>query len=239
MSWLSIARRSTSYAQAQAQAALDDHADPRAQMDQAVDLLKHNHDDMQAAASSILAQEKGAKQRIADLSAAEARFFRLALAASWQGDLGTARAFASRVASLRDQIRQLTAQIPQLEGAASDARAAVRESAERLQAKLDERLALLSRIGQAQMQSAFGHGMAAMAGLAGADGTPSFEGLKAKVEAQFARARADAELLRSNPGSVLDEIRATHAELTGQADSILAELTTGSLRPAALDAPAR
>lgn len=232
MSWSKVFGRANSYAQAQAQASFDAHADPKVQLEQAIAGLQEHHRDLEAAASQVIAQEKLAKMHFADLSAQEGKYTKSALAAKQQGNLDAARTFASKIASLRDQTQGLAAQIPQLEQAANDAREAVQESADQLQAKFNEKGTILAQVDQANMQKQLSASLKQVSDLTRSSDVPSFEEIKQKVGAQFAEAQASSELSSTSP-EVL-EMHAHHAELTSEADQILAELDGGPVAPAAL-----
>lgn len=231
MSWSKVFHRANSYAQASAEAKFNAHADPKIQVEQAMAGLQEHHQDLEAAASHVIAQEKVAKMHLADLSAQEAKYTKSALAAKQQGNVDVARTFASKIASLREQIQTLMAQIPALEQAAGDAREAVQESADQLQQKLNEKGALLAQVDQANMQKEISASLKQVSDLTRSNDVPSFEEIKSKVAGQFAQAQASAELTSASP-EVL-EMHAHHAELTSEADQILAELDSGPA-PAAL-----
>ncbi|MGH9301852.1 MAG: PspA/IM30 family protein, partial [Acidimicrobiales bacterium] len=221
-----------SYAQAKAESEFDAHADPKVQVEQALAGLQEHHRDLEAAASHVLAQDKVAKMRLSDLSDQEAKYTKSALAAKQQGNIEVARTFASKIASLREQIQGLTAQIPQLEEAAAAAREAVQESADQLQQKMNEKGTILAQIDQANMQKEMAASLKQVSDLTNSTDVPSLAEIKQKVAGQFAEAQATTELSSTSP-EVL-EMHAHHAELTSEADQILAELDGGSLTPAAL-----
>lgn len=232
MTWGKLFKRANSYAQASAQAAFDEHADPKVQVEQAIGGMQEHHRDLEAAAGQVIAQDKTAKMRLADLSQQEARYTKSALAAKQQGNLDAARTFATKIAGLRDQIQSLSAQIPQLEQAAGDAREAVQESADQLQQKLNERGTILAQVDQARMQQQMADSLKQVSDLTRSSDVPSFDEIKQKVAGQFAQAQASAELSSTSPE--VQEMHAHHAELTSEADSILAELESGTFQPAAL-----
>lgn len=232
MSWIKIFSRANSYAQAKAEAEFDSHADPKVQLEQAIAGMQEHHRDLEVAASHVIAQDKMAKMRLADLSDQEAKCTKSAVAAKQQGNLDVARTFATRIASLREQIQSLTAQIPQLEEAAADARQAVQESADQLQQKLNEKGTILAQVDQANMQKEMAASLKQVSDLTRSSDVPSLDEIKQKVAAQFAEAQASTELSSNSP-EVL-EMHAHHAELTSEADQILAELDSGAGRPAAL-----
>ncbi|HET9692524.1 MAG TPA: PspA/IM30 family protein [Acidimicrobiales bacterium] len=236
MSWGKLFKRANSYAQASASAKLDAHADPKVQLEQAIRDLQAHHRDLEAAAAQVIAQEKQAKMRLSELSNQEAKYTKSAIAAQQSGNLDAARTFANQIASLREQIQSMGTQVPQLEALASDARVAVAESAEQLQQKLNERNVLRAQIDQTRMQQQVAASMKAVTDIAGDNDVPSFEEIKQKVAGQFAEAQARTELASASPQVQL--MHAQHLELQSQADSILAELSSGSAQAAVLSTPA-
>jgi phage shock protein A len=234
MSWGNLFRRANSYAQAKAQSELDSHADPKVQLEQAISSLQAHHRDLEGAASHVIAQDKLAKMRLSELSTQEARYTKSALAAQQQGNVDAARAFALKIASAREEIQGLSAQIPQLEEAANDARQAVQESAEQLQEKLNERSTIEAQIDQTHMQQEMASSMKAVTDLTQGSDVPSFDEIRQKVAGQFAEAQASTELSSGSPE--VQEMHVHHAELNSEADGILAELSAGTLKPAALEA---
>lgn len=225
MTWGKLLRRANKYAQARAQATMDAHADPKIQLEQAIAGLQEHHRDLEAAAAQVIAQEKMAKMRLLELTQLGARYTKSAMAAKQQGNLDVARTFATKIASIRDQVQALSAQIPQLEQAASDARDAVQESSDQLQQKMTERGAIAAQIDQARMQQQMAASLKQVSDLTRSSDVPSFEEIKQKVAAQYATAQASTELSNLSP-EVL-EMHARHAELTTEADAILAQLDAG------------
>lgn len=235
MSWFKLARSANKYAQARAQAAFDEHADPKVQLEQAIGALQEHHQELTEAASHVIAQHKQAMMRLSTLSAQEATLAKNAQSAMATGHQDAARAFALQLAGVREQIQTLTAQLPQLEDAANQAKVAVQESADQLQAKMNDRGQILAQIDQARMQQELNASLKAVSDLTGSDDVPSFDSIKDKVRTQFAEASASAELHAGDPAVL--EMQAHHEALTAQADAILAELGSGSIQPAALQAP--
>lgn len=232
MSWGRMFKRANSYAQAKAESELDAHADPRVQVQQAISEMQAHHRDLETAAAHVIAQDKLAKMKLADLSTQEGRYTKSALAAQQQGNMDAARTFATRVASVREQIAGLSTQIPQLQQAANDAKEAVQESADQLQQKVNEKGTILAQVDQTRMQQEMASSMKAVTDLTGSGSAPSFDEIKQKVAGQFAEAQASTELSSASP-EVL-EMHAHHAELNSEADDILAQLSAGTLQPAAL-----
>jgi phage shock protein A len=215
MSWTNIFRRANSYAQAKADAEFESHADPKIQVEQAMAGLRQHHQDLQAAASRVLAQE--------------AKYTTSALAAKQQGNLEVARTFATRIASIREQRQALMDELPQLQQAADDAREAVQESADQLQQKFNERNAILAQADRAAMQQEMAASLKQVSDLTRASNVPSFDEIQQKVAGQLAQAQAVTELNSTSP-EVL-EMHAHHAQLNSEADDILAQLEAGPAQP--------
>ncbi|HZU71978.1 MAG TPA: PspA/IM30 family protein [Acidimicrobiales bacterium] len=236
MSWLKLARKANDYAEAKAQQAFNEHADPKVQVEQAITALQQHQQELEEAASHVLAQEKMAKMRLSELSAKEAKLTANAQAAMSSGHQDAARTFALQLSATREQIQALTGQIPQLEAAANDARTAVQEGADLLQQKLNERNTILAQIDQAHMQQEMAASLKQVSDLTSSGDVPSFDEIKNKVQGQFAQAQAATELHANDPAVL--EMQAHHDQLNSEADAILAQLSAGSLKPAALEAPA-
>lgn len=232
MPWVKIFKRANNYAQTRVSTEFDERADPKIQLEQAISSLQAHHRDLEAAASHVIAQDKLAKMRLSELSTQEARYTKSAIAAQQQGNIDAARTFATKIASLRDQIQGLTGQIPQLEQAATSARDSVSESATQLQAKVSERATIRAQIDQTRMQQEMAKSMKAVSDLTRSNDVPSLDEIRQKVAGQFAEAQAQTELSSGSPE--VQEMHVRHAELTSEADSILAELSAGSASPAAL-----
>ena len=85
MSWLKLARKANEYAEAKAQHSFNEHADPKVQLEQAITALQAHQQELEEAASHVLAQEKMARMRLADLSNKEAKLTASAQAAMASG----------------------------------------------------------------------------------------------------------------------------------------------------------
>lgn len=234
MSWLRLARSANKYAEAKAQSAFDAHADPKVQLEQAITALQEHQRDLEDAAAHVIAQEKQAKMRLSNLSGQEAQLTSSAQAALASGNQDAARTFALQLSGVRDQIKGLVQQIPQLEEAADQARTAVQEGRDQLQAKINERGTIMAQIDQTHMQQEMASSLKAVSDLTSDSDVPSFDAIREKVQGQFAEAQAKTELSQGDPAVLA--MKAHHDELTAQADAVLAELSSGTMKPAALAA---
>lgn len=128
--------------------------------------------------------------RLNTLTTQEATLTHNAQSTMTTGHQDAARAFALQLAGVREQIQTLSAQIPQLEEAANQAKQVVQESTDQLQTKVNERGQILAQIDQVEMQRELNESLKSVSDLTGSQDVPSFDAIKAKVQSQFAEASA-------------------------------------------------
>jgi phage shock protein A len=124
--------------------------------------------------------------------------------------------------------------------ASDQAKAAVQQNATQLQRKLAERQKLLSQLDQAKMQEQLNTAMASLSETVGQD-VPTFDEIRGKIEARYAKAKGLAEIQEQSVDSRILEIEQATVNIEAQSrlDSMRAELglpTAGG--PAALGTPA-
>jgi phage shock protein A len=105
----------------------------------------------------------------------------------------TAQAFANRLIATEKRVEDLKTMHLQAAQAADQARAAVAQNASLLQQKLAERQKLLSQLDQTRMQQQLNTAMASLSQTVDQD-VPTFDDVRAKIEAQYAKALGTAEL---------------------------------------------
>ena len=104
-----------------------------------------------------------------------------------------AESFANRLVAMEHEIDETKALVLQSSQAAEQAKAAVAQNAQALQDKLAERQKLLSQLDQAKMQEQMNTAMASLGEAVGED-VPSFDEIRDKIEARYAKAKGVAEL---------------------------------------------
>ena len=109
--------------------------------------------------------------------------------------------------------------------AADQAKAAVEQNAAQLQQKLAERQKLLSQLDQAKMQEQMNTAMASLSETVGQD-VPTFDEVRDKIEARYAKAKGMAELprRRSSPACSRSRQAAVNTEAQARLAEIRAEL---------------
>jgi phage shock protein A len=105
----------------------------------------------------------------------------------------TAEAFANRLIVTEKRVDDLKNMHLQATQAAQQAKAAVQQNANLLQQKLAERQKLLSQLDQARMQEQLNTAMTTLSQTVGQD-VPTFDEVRTKIEAQYAKALGTAEL---------------------------------------------
>ena len=114
--------------------------------------------------------------------------------------------------------RSLKAMHFQATEAADRAKAAVKQNAQVLQKRLSEKSALLSKLDQAKMQETVNSAMSTLNESIG-DDVPSFDEVRTKIEARYAKASAVAELNESAVETSMLEIEAARSSKRLSAES--------------------
>ena len=120
-------------------------------------------------------------------------------------------------------------------GASDQAKAAVMQNSRLLQEKIAEKSKLLSQLEQAKMQEQMNSAMSSLTETVG-DDVPTLNEVTEKIEARYAKAKANAELTEGNVETQMLEIEkaARNAEAHGRLDAIKAELGIEPATPEAL-----
>jgi phage shock protein A len=148
-----------------------------------------------------------------------------------------AEAFANRLIAVEREVDNLKALQLQSVEAANQAKAAVTQNSSALQAKLAERQKLLSQLDQAKMQEQMNRAMATLSETVGED-VPTFDEVRTKIEARYAKAKGMAELTGESVESRMLEVE--QAAMNSEAQARLAEIRSslGLAAPAGTSEPA-
>lgn len=232
-------KRRFKYYSARSQQRFEAKADPAVQLEQAITEAYDQHRRLKEQAASLIAQQKQTElqlnRKMGELEKVHGNA-RQALVmaddASKSGDQGrmteytnAAEAFAGRLVGIEREIEDLKTLHFQASQAADQARAAVAQNATALQQKLVERQKLLGQLDQARMQEQINQAMATLQEAIGQD-VPTFDEVRAKIEARYAKAKGVAELGEAGVESRMMEIEqaSMHAEAQGRLDEIRAQL---------------
>lgn len=240
-----------SYLFASADHAFESTADPKIQLEQAMNEARHQHQTLRNQAATVIANQKQIEAKLnrkideVEKTTASARqAVMMADKAAAEGDMQkaaeyteAAEAFAMKLVAIEGEVDSLKQLSLDAAKASDQAKAAVAEHGQKMQERLVHQQRLMSKMDQARMQETVNDAMGALTATAGAE-VPSFDELEAKIEARYARARGIQELDMSSPaGRMLEVERAAMAhQATGRLDEIRAQLGMAKTTEA-IDAP--
>lgn len=227
---------------------IDENADPKVQIQQAVDAAKQQHQQILQQASQVIGQQKQLEMKLGrlvkdrDALQEKARqAIQLADKAVQDGDSvkaqefnNTAEVFASQLVAIEQQLDDTTALHNQSKAAAEDAGAKSKESEMRLKDQLSQIDALRAQADQAQMQETVTNSMDSLNQFGGNDDSvPTLDAVRDKIERRYADALGAQELTQHSVGDRMAEIQQTGTDMRASArlDQLRAEmkgLNTGS-----------
>lgn len=214
---------------------LEESADPKVQLEQAIREARQQHKRLIDQATNVIANQKQTQLRldraIEDYEKANASARQALLLGDQETRDGNrdkastfntaAEAFATKIIGLESQVAQLKQQLLDASQASERAKAAVAQNAAALQKKFVEREQLLSQLDQAKMQEAMNTAMAQLSETVGED-VPSVEEVRTKIERRLARAQAASELSGTAVDTKMLEVE--QAQMSAEAQARLSEL---------------
>ncbi len=244
--------RSWKYFSAWFGAKVDEKADPKIQIQQAIQEAQRQHEALTRQAASVIGNQRQLEMKldrqlgqIETLQAQAREALVLADSARSKGEAQkaadfeqTAQDLANQLVSAEQSVQDLKSLHDQSLQAAQQARLAVKNDELMLEQKLAERTKLLTQLEQAKMQESVSKSLQQMSELAAPSNVPSLEEVRDKIEHRYATALGQADLAQgSMAGRTLEVQRAT-INLKGAArlDEIRAALSAekGGDGPAAV-----
>lgn len=226
--WLDIFHKGNEIAKAHADAAIDAHADPHDLLRISIRNLQDDHEKLKRACATVIGQFNTAKAKLERDTAQEQQLSIRGKAAAQAGHTDSAQAIARQLVSLRGIIATEQAGYDGLKAAAEKAQQAFVENSEMLAAKMEEAKQLDAQIDQAAVQENINKAMADVSSMT-SHTTPSFDQVRAQVQARQATAEADAQLNDSIPE--LSAVHEEHLASLAAADDVMAEWATPALPP--------
>jgi phage shock protein A len=243
-------KRWWNYLGAKVNKSFNDKADPAVQLEQAIAEAQDQHRRLKEQAANVIANQKQAELRLnrsmeeyERLNANARQAIIMADAAAKAGDdkkvaeyTAAAEAFANRLLTLEGEIEESKTMVLQASQAAEQSKAAVSQNSQMLQKKLAERQRLMSQLDQAKMQEQMNTAIASLTETVGED-VPTFEQVRDKIEARYAKAKGTAELSSAGVETQMLEIEqaARNVEAQARLGQIRAQL--GLEAPADADTP--
>ncbi|MFC5289258.1 PspA/IM30 family protein [Actinokineospora guangxiensis] len=224
---------------------IDEHADPKVQIQQAIEDAQRQHQALSQQAAAVIGNQRQLEMKlnrqlgeVEKLQASARQALVLADEARAKGDEAkatqfeqAAQSFATQLVTAEQGIEDLKTLHDQALQAAAQAKQAVERNAMVLQNKLAERTKLLSQLEQAKMQEQVSRSLNQMSELAAPGNTPSLEEVREKIERRYATALGSAELAQNSVQGRMMEVQASTTEMAGQSrlDQIRASMGGGQV----------
>lgn len=234
-------------------AKIDEHADPKVQIQQAIEEAQRQHQALVQQAAAVIGNQRQLEMRLSrqmgeveKLQGSARQALTLADKARAEGNEAkaveyeqTAQIFATQLVSAEQGMEDMKTLHDQSLNAAAQARKAVESNAMLLQQRLAERTKLLSQLEQAKMQETVAKSLESMSGLAAPGNTPSLDEVREKIERRYANAMGRAELASNSVEGRMLEVQRSTLDMAGSSrlDQIRASMA-GEQLAAAPGAPA-
>ncbi|EHR62192.1 PspA/IM30 family protein [Saccharomonospora cyanea] len=208
---------------------VDEHADPKVQIQQAIEEAQRNHQALSQQAASVIGNQRQLEMKlnrqlgeVEKLQASTRQALTLADEARAKGDEKKAQefetaaeGFAAQLVTAEQAIEDLKTLHDQALQAAEQAKQAVERNASMLQQKLAERTKLLSQLEQAKMQEQVSASLTQMTELAAPGNTPSLDEIRDKIEKRYTTALGSAELAQNSVQGRMLEVQHSTTQLAG------------------------
>jgi phage shock protein A len=224
---------------------IDEHADPKVQIQQAIEEAQRQHQALSQQAAAVIGNQRQLEMKlnrqlgeVEKLQASARQALVLADEARGKGDEAratqfetAAQGFATQLVTAEQSIEDLKTLHDQALQAATQAKQAVERNAMVLQTKLAERTKLLSQLEQAKMQEQVSHSLRQMTELAAPGNTPSLEEVRDKIEKRYTTALGSAELAQNSVQGRMLEVQQSTTEMAGHSrlEQIRASMAGGKV----------
>ena len=209
---------------------VDEKADPKIQIQQAIEDAQRQHEALTRQAASVIGNQHQLELKldrqlgqIEELQAQARQALVLADKSRAEGDEAKAVEFEQTAGMLATQLVSAEASVGDLKqlhdqsiGAAQQARQAVQDNASMLQEKLAQRTKLLSQLEQAKMQEQVSASLNQMSELSAPGNTPSLEDVRDKIEKRYTTALGQAELASTSVQGRLLEVKKATTNMAAQ-----------------------
>jgi phage shock protein A len=233
------------YLMAAFSAKIDENADPKVQIQQAIEEAQKQHQALSQQAAAVIGNQRQLEMKlnrqlgeVEKLQASARQSLVLADESRSKGDEAkatqfeqAAQSFATQLVTAEQNIEDLKTLHDQALQAASQAKTAVERNSMMLQQKLAERTKLLSQLEQAKMQEQVSKSLNQMSELAAPGNVPSLDEVRDKIEKRYSTALGSAELASNSVQGRMLEVQASTTEMAGNArlEQIRASLRGGSV----------
>jgi phage shock protein A len=210
-------------------AKIDEYADPKVQIQQAIEDAQRQHQALVQQAAAVIGNQRQLEMKLSrtmgeveKLQGSARQALVLADQARAQGNAtkageyeNTAQVFATQLVAAEQSMEDMKTLHDQALGAAAQARRAVENNSMVLQQKLAERTKLLSQLEQARMQETIARSLESMSSLAAPGNTPSLDDVRERIERRYANAMGRAELAGNSVEGRMLEVQKSTLDMAG------------------------
>jgi phage shock protein A len=210
-------------------AKIDEYADPKVQIQQAIEDAQRQHQALVQQAAAVIGNQRQLEMKLSrqmseveKLQGMARQALVLADRARASGDEAeaqkyesTAQTLATQLVSGEQSMEDLKTLHDQALSAAGQARKAVENNAMVLQQRIAERSRLLSQLEQAKMQETVAKSLESMSSLAAPGNTPSLDEVRDKIEQRYANAMGRAELASNSVEGRMLEVQKSSLDMAG------------------------
>ena len=224
---------------------VDELADPKVQIQQAIEEAQRAHQALSQQAAAVIGNQRQLEMKlnrqlseVEKLQASARQALVLADESRSKGDdakatefENAANQFATQLVTAEQAIEDLKTLHDQSLQAAAQAKTAVERNSMMLQQKLAERTKLLSQLEQAKMQEQVSKSLNQMSELAAPTNTPSLDEIRDKIEKRYATALGSADLAKNTVQGRMLEVQQSTVNMAGsnRLEQIRASLHGGSV----------
>lgn len=212
-------------------AKIDEHADPKVQIQQAIEEAQRQHQALVQQAAAVIGNQRQLEMKLSRQLSEVERLQGMARQALVLADQSRGRGEETEAARYEQSAQTLASQLVAAEqamedlktlhdqalGAAAQARRAVENNSVILQQKLAERTKLLSQLEQAKMQETVARSLESMSSLAAPGNVPSLDEVRDRIERRYATAMGRAELAGNSVEGRMLEIQQSAVDSAGSA----------------------
>lgn len=218
-----------SYLMALFSSKVDEHADPKVQIQQAIEDAQRQHQQLSQQAAAVIGNQRQLEMKlnrqlgeIEKLQSSARQALVLADQARAQGDENkaqqyeqAAQATATQLVTAEQNVEDLKTLHDQSIGAAEQAKKAVERNSMTLQQKIGERTKLLSQLEQAKMQEQAAKSLQSMSELSAPGNAPSLDEVRDKIEKRYANALGSADLAQNSVQGRMLEVQQATTDMAG------------------------
>ena len=210
---------------------IDEHADPKVQIQQAIEDAQRQHQELSQQAAAVIGNQRQLEmqlnRRLAEIEKLQGntrQALQLADKARAEGNEAkaveyenAAEAFAAQLVTAEQAVEDTKQLHDQSLQQAAQAKRAVERNAMSLQQKVAERTKLLSQLEQAKMQEKVSESLKSMNSLTANDNSPNLDQVREKIERRYANALGQAELAENSIQGRMAEVEQAGVQLAGHA----------------------